>query len=181
MAHAAATEMAAETRISRLEEALQRLSSPSGTRARPPTSAGPARPCHRCGSSEHLVRHCPHPPIGAKPTYQGASPFSVHGGRWLLDSGTTHHMSSGGTRGASAFVAISSLTSLLWFNLASVGLWHRQLASVSWLCWSRSVRWRSSCSRTCCILVLSASSTISRDGRAFLPGHITCYQGKGLC
>jgi hypothetical protein len=103
MAHAAATKMAAEARISPLEEALQRLTSPSGTRARPPTTGGPTRTCHRCGSLEHLVRHCPHLPIGAKPAYQGASPFSVHGGRWLLDSGTTHHMSSGGTRGASAF------------------------------------------------------------------------------
>jgi hypothetical protein len=72
-------------------------------RTRPPTTAGPARHCHRCGSSEHLVRHCPHLPIGANPTRQGTSPALLHRGQWLLGSDTTHHMSSGGKREASAF------------------------------------------------------------------------------
>jgi hypothetical protein len=69
MAHAAATETAAEARFSRLEEALRRLT--SSPQARRPTAAGPTRSCHRCGSTEHLVRHCPHPPLGANPTRPG--------------------------------------------------------------------------------------------------------------
>jgi hypothetical protein len=100
MAHAAANETAAEARFSRLEEALRRLIS---TKARRPTAAGPTRFCHRCGSTQHLVRHCHHPPLGANPTRSRASPALLHGGHWLLDSGTTHHMSSGGKRGATAF------------------------------------------------------------------------------
>jgi hypothetical protein len=102
MAHVAVTETAAEARVSRLEEALRRLS--SSPQARRPTTAGPTRSCHRCGSAEHLVRHCPHPPLGANPTFPGASPALLHGGHWLLDSGTTHHMSSGGKRELSAFL-----------------------------------------------------------------------------
>jgi hypothetical protein len=101
MALAAATETAAEARISRLGEALRRLT--SSPQARRHSTAGPTRSCHRCGSPGHLVRHRPHPPLGANPTRPGACPALLHGGHWLLDSGTTHDMRSVGKRGASAF------------------------------------------------------------------------------
>ena len=66
--------------------------------------------CHRCGKPGHIAKNCPAPapmstppPAGVPPANHGAAPPSVSALRWLLDSGASHHMSSGGMRGAAAF------------------------------------------------------------------------------
>jgi len=67
--------------------------------------------CHRCLEWGHIAKNCPAlypakkpPPGGQSPARPGAAiPSNGFEFPWLLDSGTTHHMSSGAGAGAAAF------------------------------------------------------------------------------
>jgi hypothetical protein len=95
-----------DAKIAALEEQLKYLQfqhqRPSASRPRQPQY------CHRCGSDQHLVRRCPYPPAGLSskgaPSAAACVADVVHADIWLLDSGTTHHMSSGGNAGAATFM-----------------------------------------------------------------------------
>ena len=65
--------------------------------------------CHRCGDIGHGHKDCPlnadKRPTGGPPGRSGTPPPPLRSSQelWLLDSGATHHMSSGRPRGAGAF------------------------------------------------------------------------------
>ena len=62
--------------------------------------------CHRCGRPGHSWRTCKATVVLPK----GATPITSCVEPWLLDSGTTHHMSSGGSAGAAAFTSYRTLS-----------------------------------------------------------------------
>jgi hypothetical protein len=98
-------------RLASLEGQLRRLTDVVSTQSKNATTNAKSssrpqqrhqRSCHRCGSTEHLVRDCPHPPVGTPS--RGVAPFKyiAHTEAWLVDSGTTHHMSAGNGAGIQA-------------------------------------------------------------------------------
>jgi transposase InsO family protein len=105
-AHAAVPEpLGTEARLASLEVQLREitLALRKGTASTP----GPQhverpgrrdRHCYCCGSEYHVARDCP-----KRCQSHSALPSHHLGGRWLLGSGTSHHMSPGGGAGAVSF------------------------------------------------------------------------------
>jgi hypothetical protein len=61
--------------------------------------------CYGCGSLEHLLKDCKSHGNRGSPASGTSASGSFCADTWLLDSGTTHHMSTGNGAGAAAFLS----------------------------------------------------------------------------
>jgi hypothetical protein len=105
-AHAAVPEPSGtEARLASMEVQLQEIT--LALRKRTASTPGPQhaersgrrdRHCYCCGSEYYVARDCP-----KRCQPHSALPLHHLGGLWLLDSGTSHHMSPGGGAGAMSF------------------------------------------------------------------------------
>jgi transposase InsO family protein len=88
-------------RLTAIEDVLKRLQ-----HAGPPAQSQKQKKCYACGRLGHLARDCPGPSSGNRgPSASGVSMSVTYADTWLLDSGTTHHMSTGNGAGAADFLS----------------------------------------------------------------------------